>query len=167
MSRISSSSEKIKAYQQITWVLKDEPYWSAINEDKDLNNKENQILYTLLCLTTFAQQHVCEIHPGHCVRCNSFIFIVIWYPIAWTYDYSSILLLMGIWIILIFNCFPGGSVTKTLPANEEDAGSIPGLGRPPGEGNVNPLQYSCLGNSMDRGAWQATVHRVTKELDMT
>lgn len=44
MSRISSSSEKIKAHQQITGVLKDEPYWSAINEDKDLNNKENQIL---------------------------------------------------------------------------------------------------------------------------
>ena len=54
--------------------------------------------------------------------------------------------------------FPGGSVVKNLPANAEDLGSIPGLGRSPGGGYGNPLQYSCLENSMDRGAWQATVH---------
>ena len=47
-----------------------------------------------------------------------------------------------------------------------DVGSIPGLGRSPGEGNGNPLQYSCLENPMDGGAWQATVDGVTKELDM-
>ena len=55
--------------------------------------------------------------------------------------------------------FPGGSVIKNLPANAGDAGdlgSIPGLERSPGVGNGNPLQYYCLGNSMDRGAWQAT-----------
>ena len=46
--------------------------------------------------------------------------------------------------------------------NVGDAGLIPELGRSPGEGNGNPLQYSCLGNPMDRGAWQATVHGVTK-----
>ena len=46
-------------------------------------------------------------------------------------------------------------------------GSIPGLGRSPGEENGNPLHYSCLGNSMDRGAWWATVHGVTEESDMT
>ena len=63
--------------------------------------------------------------------------------------------------------FPGGSVVKNPPANEGDMGSIPGLGRSPGEGNGNPLQYSCLGNPMDRGAWQAIVHEVAKELDMT
>ena len=56
---------------------------------------------------------------------------------------------------------------KKLPANAGDMGSIPGPGRSPGEENGNPLQYSCLGNPMDRGAWQATVHAVTKELDMT
>ena len=64
--------------------------------------------------------------------------------------------------------FPGGSVVNNLPANAEDTGdtgSISGLGRSPGEGN-NPLQYSCLENPMDRGAWQATVHRVA-ESDMT
>ena len=48
-----------------------------------------------------------------------------------------------------------------------DSGLIPGLGRPPAEGNGNPHQLSCLGNPRDRGAWQATVHGVTKELDMT
>ena len=59
---------------------------------------------------------------------------------------------------------------KESPCNARDtgdAGSVPGSGRSPGEGNDNPLQYSCLGNPMDRGAWQATVHGVTKELDMT
>ena len=54
--------------------------------------------------------------------------------------------------------FPGGSVAKNPPANAGDEGSIPGLGRSPGEANGYPLQYSCLGNPLDRGAWQATVH---------
>ena len=49
--------------------------------------------------------------------------------------------------------FPGGSEVKNLPANAGDPGSVPGLGRSPGEGNGNPLQYSCLENPMDRGAW--------------
>ena len=63
--------------------------------------------------------------------------------------------------------FPGDSVVINLPVNAEDVGLIPGLGRSSGEGNGNPLQYSCLGNPMDRGAWQAIAHGVTKELDMT
>ena len=46
-------------------------------------------------------------------------------------------------------------------------GSVPGFGRFPGEGNDNPLQYSCLGTPMNRGAWRATVHGVAKEVDMT
>ena len=61
--------------------------------------------------------------------------------------------------------FPGGSVVKDLPASAGDAGDvglIPGSGRSPGGGNGNPLQYSCLKNSKGRGAWQATVHGVTK-----
>ena len=56
-------------------------------------------------------------------------------------------------------------VVKNLPATAgdvRDVGSIPGLGRSPGEGHVNPLQYSCLENPMDGGAWWATVHRVAK-----
>ena len=63
--------------------------------------------------------------------------------------------------------FPGGSVVKNLPASAEDMGLIPRSGRSPGEGNGKPLQYSCLGNPTDRGAWQATVNGVAKELDMT
>ena len=63
--------------------------------------------------------------------------------------------------------FPGGSVGKNPTANGGDVGSVPGLGRSAGEGSGNPLQYSCLGNPMDRRVWQATVHRVTKELDVT
>ena len=49
--------------------------------------------------------------------------------------------------------FPHGSVVKNSPANSGDAGLIPGSGRSPGGGNGNPLQYSCMGNPMDRGAW--------------
>ena len=59
--------------------------------------------------------------------------------------------------------FPGGSVVKGSAVNSGDAGSIPGLGRYPGEGNGNPLKYSCLGNPMDKGDWQAMVHGVIKE----
>ena len=61
-------------------------------------------------------------------------------------------------------------VVKNLPANARDirdAGSSPVLGQLPGEGNGNPLQYSYLENPMDRGAWQATVHKFTKESDTT
>ena len=59
--------------------------------------------------------------------------------------------------------FPGGSVVKSLPATAGDLGLIPGLGRSLGEGKDNPLQYSCLRNSMDSGACWATTHRVPKE----
>ena len=58
--------------------------------------------------------------------------------------------------------FPGGSDDKASACNAGDPGSIPGLGRSPGEGNGNPLQYSCLENPMNRGAWWVTVHGVSK-----
>ena len=57
---------------------------------------------------------------------------------------------------------PGGTDSEASVYNAEDPGSIPGLGRSPGEGNGNPLQDCCLENPMDRGAWQATVHGVAK-----
>ena len=57
---------------------------------------------------------------------------------------------------------PGGSAIKEYTSNAWDVGSIPGLGRSPGEGNGHPLQYSCLENSMDRENWWATVHGVAK-----
>ena len=62
---------------------------------------------------------------------------------------------------------PDGLLVKNLPASRGDEGSIPRSGRFAGEGNDNPLQYSCLGNPVNRGACQATVHEVTKELNMT
>ena len=64
---------------------------------------------------------------------------------------------VGIWV-----GFAGGSEVKASACNVGDPGSIPGSGRSPGEGNGNPLQYSCLKNPMIRGAWQATVHGITR-----
>ena len=61
--------------------------------------------------------------------------------------------------------FPGGSDGKESACKAGDLSSIPATGRSPGEGNGNLLQYSCLENSMDRGAWQAIVHGVTEESD--
>ena len=60
------------------------------------------------------------------------------------------------------NAFPVGSDGKESACNAEDLDSIPGLGRSPGEGNGNPLQYSCLENPTYRGAWQAALHAVTE-----
>ena len=74
-----------------------------------------------------------------------------------------------IFLVLILGCISslfislcGGSVVKASVCNAGDLGSIPGLGRSPGEGNGNPLQYSCLENPMGGGAWWATVHGVAK-----
>ena len=58
--------------------------------------------------------------------------------------------------------FPGGLDGKESTRNARGPGLIPGLGRSPGEGNGNPFHYSCLENSMDKGAWQATVHGIAK-----
>ena len=69
--------------------------------------------------------------------------------------------------VLLIEDFPGGSMVKNPPANARHTGSIPESGRSPGEGNGNPLQYSYLGNPMDREAWRPTVQGVTKELDTT
>ena len=66
------------------------------------------------------------------------------------------------WMNWILISFPGGSVGKDTACNAGDMGLIPGLGRFPGRGNGNPLQYSCLENPLDRGAWKATVHGFTK-----
>ena len=63
--------------------------------------------------------------------------------------------------------FPGGSMVKNPLVKAGNVGSIPGSGRSLGDGNGNPLQYSCLENPVNRKAWWATVHEVTNELDMT
>ena len=82
----------------------------------------------------------------------------------WTWPYWATVsrrLWKSSWPSLVW-VSPGGSDGKESACNARDLGSIPGLGRPPGDGNGNPLQYSCLKNSMDRGAWRATVHGVAK-----
>ena len=63
--------------------------------------------------------------------------------------------------------FPGGPMTKDPSANAGDAGSMPGSGRSLGRGRGNPLQYSCMKNPMDRGAWQATVHRGSQRVGLS
>ena len=63
--------------------------------------------------------------------------------------------------------FLDGSVVKNLPANAGDVGLIPALGRFPEGRNGNPLPYSCLGNRLERGAWQTVAHVVAKDLDIT
>ena len=63
--------------------------------------------------------------------------------------------------------FPSGSAVKNPPVSAGDLGSVPGQGRYSGERNGNPLQYACLGNPMDREAWQATVHGVAKDSSVT
>ena len=72
------------------------------------------------------------------------------------------MLLTGYALRFVCVCLPGGSEDKASACNAGDPGSIPGLGRSLGEGDGNPLQYSCLENPMDRGARQATVHGVAK-----
>ena len=71
-------------------------------------------------------------------------------------------LLIFFFYALGFGGLPDGSVVNNLPANAGDAGLIPGSERSPGEGNANPLHYSCLQNTMDKEAWWATTHGVTK-----
>ena len=68
-------------------------------------------------------------------------------------------------MLVVFWDFSGGSDGKESACNAGDPGSIPGWGRSPGEGNGNPLKYSCLDKLMDREAWLATVHGVPRELD--
>ena len=71
---------------------------------------------------------------------------------------------LSIYLGVLIMGFPSDSVVKNPPAIAGDVGLIPRLGRSSGEGNGNPLQYFCLGNPMDRGAWQAIVHGVTKRI---
>ena len=92
-------------------------------------------------------------------------------PTRWTFypvGYSVFFKLKPELCVPIHWDFPGGSVSKESAYNAGNAGDmslIPGLGRSPGQGNGNPLQYSWLGKSTDRGAWRATVHGVAKRHD--
>ena len=78
-------------------------------------------------------------------------FQLFWEPMKWIHVLFSV-------TYVTLSSFPGGSAVKNLPVDVGDVVSIPGWGRYTGEGNGNPLQYSCLGNSMDKGVWRATAH---------
>ena len=127
------------------------------------------LLYkTKLCPTVCSHQLI--------YLCFYFVLCYLHYDLMCVCIYTSFTCMTSCWtsnksfLIWVFMGFPGGSVVKNktkqkqknMPANAGDVGSIPGLGRPPGEGNGNPLQYSCLENPMDRETCQATVPGVAK-----
>ena len=85
----------------------------------------------------------------------------------WDAYYSPLFIVEEIRFYQVDLVFRGGSVNKEFACNTGDLGSVPGLGRSPGGGNGNPLQYSFLENGTDRGAWWATVHRGHQESDTT
>ena len=87
---------------------------------------------------------------------DTFWFLSSWGLLSWAYS-------LYIWDLVISSMgFPGGSDGKESACSAGNLGSIPGLGRSPGEGSDYPLQYSCLENSMDKGAWQTTAHGISK-----
>ena len=77
-------------------------------------------------------------------------------------EFTQACLMLKLWFSTSCYIASGGSAVTNSPANVGDMGSVPGLGISPGGGNGNPLQYSCLENPMDRGAWQAIVHGVAQ-----
>jgi len=85
-------------------------------------------------------------------------FSLILFSIGIIYTHTQVLLFLSVW----YMGFPGGLGGKESTCNAGDLGSTPGLRRSPGGGHGNPLQYSCLENPTDRGAWRTTVHGVTK-----
>ena len=141
------------------------------------------ILTFMISFLLLTLDFVCSAFSSY-LKCNvrlSFLFVVL-FPEVGLYGYkfplmnrTAFAVSNRFWNMLsIFNFlkvffylgFPCGSDSKESACNVGDPGLIPGSGRSPGEGKSNQLQYSCLGNPMDRGAWRATVHAVT-ELDTT
>ena len=112
--------------------------------------------------------HFCFLITNLYFKSNYFIVFEAWFlkvglvfMVIWSFGYCFGLVIDCI-NKFIYAFHPGGSDGKESACSAGSSGLIPGLGRSPGEGNVYPLQYSCLENSMDRGAWQATVHGVAK-----
>ena len=130
----------------------------------------------LLCLLHWQVSSLppaCLLGPNYCVRHGAWPLYVLAFhcelvtqilvPVPYmSFRKDEWLVLCRISAGLRMKGFPGGSDSKESTCSVRDWGSIPGLGRSPGEGNGNPLQYSCLENSMDKGDWQATVHGTTK-----
>ena len=101
----------------------------------------------------------------HCIFPNTSFQVLETKLFLTLYTAMFLSLISKLVIIHFLDCdpgFPGGSEVKSSACNAGDLGSIPGSGRSPGEGNGNLLQYSCLENAMDGGAWWATCHGVTK-----
>ena len=119
-------------------------------------------------LKSLLQHHISK---ESILQCSAFFIVQLSQPYMTTGKTIALtrLTFVGKAMSLLFNMqsrlvmgFPGGSEVKASASNAGDLGSIPGSGRSSGEGNGNPLQYSCLENPMDGGAWWATVHGVTK-----
>ena len=96
-----------------------------------------------------------------CMCIHRYVYIFFFYSLPFT-DHCKMLNIVLYAIQQILAGFPGGSEVKASACNARDLGSVPGSGRSPGEGNGNPLQYSCLANPMGGGAWWAIVHGVAK-----
>ena len=147
-----TSTQSFFTLLSFTSLLGSFPQWVITQQIQTslepLNLAENYILFYIV--------------QGKVSKFSAFVFTCTKYPLPhqpqWSARWTS---LIKAWR------FPGGSVTKDPPANARDSASISESRGSPGEGNGNPLQYSCLGILIDRGAWQATVHAVAKGSDTT
>ena len=103
-----------------------------------------------------------KIHKHICTHVHKYQRFIHTYVSIYMYTHTHTHIYECVCVYIVYMGFPSGSVVKNPPANTGDTGLIPGQGRSSGEGNGNPLQYSCLGNPMDRGAWCAAVYGVTR-----
>ena len=130
-----------------------------------LSNYKLSILRNDLQMRILKLEKMQWLVQGH----TSFIFIYFFYFSQWETKEGLCMKcsLLNLDLCLDFCRLPWWLSGKESTCNAGDAGLIPGLVRSPGDGNGNPLWYSCLGNPMDRGAWWATVYEAAKELDTT
>ena len=139
-----------------------------------------------LCLNIHIYIHICfppwygirYKNPGYKKLCGNALFVFFKSILTMNHFYSILIAILGVlgscilifWVKILRHLqarwgFPGDTVVKNMPGSTGDTGdvgSIPGSGRPPGERNGNPFQYSCLKNPIDGEAWQAIVHGVAK-----
>ena len=124
-------------------------------------------LHSFACEQQLSQHHLLKMViffiDGPQYPCQNKLTTDVW-VYFWTLSCIPLILLS---VLIPVLGFPGGSVVKNLPASAGDSILISGSERSPGGENGNPLQYSCLGDTMDRGAWGPTVHGDMKEFDMT
>ena len=157
----------MKRKQSVVLLRDDEGLWGKTAERTIAFNHSLPLLSSCYVQTTvLGLLHVLTLFPHKCVAKR--IIIIRWGQRGT--DRLRILLKFLIYVAKlefepsypVIGELPGGFVVKNWPANAGDSGSIPGLGRCPGEGNGNSLQYSCLGNLMDKGAWWVTGRGVAK-----